>query len=203
MAPLYRWGSRATKVLRGSCESAYRTESTIRSLVASQSCGEGRSDIVTAKVKKKDFCCIGLGDVDLRMLTEATGTPASVLSKAKFQTAPRPTPLQDPWVSAILWLERKHFWKCYIKRDLAMGGQKREGRQKNPAATMTSGELNGSVRGTPRSWLQELSGCDRPEGKWEARGHYININLHQAQRQGARPRGAGPEAENTGREHLS
>lgn len=81
---------------------------------------------MAAKVKKKDFCCTGLGDADLRMLTEATGTPASVLSKAKFQTAPRPTPLQDPWVSAILWLERKHFWKCYIKRDPGMGGQKRE-----------------------------------------------------------------------------
>lgn len=61
---------------------------------------------------------------------------------------------------------------------------------------MTSGELNGSVRGTPRSWLQELSVCDRPEGKWEARGHYLTINFHQAQRQGAPPRGAGPEAEN-------
>lgn len=37
--------------------------------------------------------------------------------------------------------------------------------------------INGSTRGTPRSWLQELNVFSVPKGHWESRGHYLTINF--------------------------
>lgn len=86
--------------------------------------------MTAAEVKMKDLYHTVPGDLRC-CLMEVMGAPASMLSNTKFQIAPRQMQLQDPWISTTLWLERKHFWKCCIKRHLGTGGQKREGGEKS------------------------------------------------------------------------
>lgn len=58
--------------------------------------------------------------------------------------------------------------------------------------------VNGSTRGTPRSWLQELNVFSVPKGHWESRGHYLTINFSPGSApgrlaNGSRARKCGPK----------
>lgn len=124
--------------------------------------------------------------------------PASVLSKANLKR------LQDQCIIISLGLinslvRNKAFLKMLPRVLPGYRGTEKGGIVRRASSNHDFGWINGSTRGTPRSWWQELHVFPVPEGNWESQGHYLPINLSPgsapgwlANRSGARKYGRKP-----------